>query len=166
MIVSLIWAMDDNRVIGLDNKLPWRLPADLQYFKKTTLGKPIIMGRKTFESFGSRPLPGRKNIVITRDQRYAPDPDITVVSSIESALTATGDVDEVMIIGGQQIYSQTLSLADRLYITIVHSEFTGDAFFPEFNLAAWREIKREDCKADEKNPYNYSFILMERITTS
>jgi len=156
--------MGDNRVIGLDNKLPWRLPADLQYFKKTTLGKPIIMGRKTFESFGSKPLPGRKNIVITRDQEYAPGQDISVVSSIKNAIIAAGDVDEAMIIGGQQIYSQTLLLADRLYITVVHAEFAGDAFFPEFDLAAWREIKREDCKANEKNPYNYSFILMERIT--
>lgn len=164
MKVSLIWAMADNRVIGFNNKLPWRLPADLQYFKKTTLGKPIVMGRKTFESFGSRPLPGRKNIIVTRDADYKPDQQVRVVSSIEDAMIAAGDVDEVMIIGGQQIYAQTLEYADRLYMTKVHGNFQGDAFFPEFDLADWKESQCEDFSADDKNPHDYSFILLERIT--
>ncbi len=164
MKVSLIWAMADNRVIGINNKLPWRLPADLQYFKKTTLGKPIVMGRKTFESFGSRPLPGRKNIIVTRDADYKPDQQVRVVSSIEDAMIAAGDVDEVMIIGGQQIYAQTLEHADRLYMTKVHGDFQGDAFFPEFDLAHWKESQCEDFSADDKNPHDYSFILLERIT--
>jgi dihydrofolate reductase len=161
MIISLIWAMADNRVIGIENRLPWKLPADMQWFRQQTMGKPIVMGRKTFESFGARPLPGRKNIIITRDENYAAE-DCIVVHSIDDALAACNDADEIMIIGGASFYEQMLPRADRLYVTQVHAELAGDAWFPEFDLSRWKEIERKDYGADEKNPYAYSFIIYSR----
>ena len=141
MIVSLIWAMADNRVIGINNSLPWKLPADMKWFRKQTMGKPIIMGRLTFESFGAKPLPGRRNIIITRNTNYQAK-GIEVASSIEDALEMTCDVDEVMIIGGASIYKQALPLANRLYMTLVHTDVEGDAWFPDFELQQWNEIER------------------------
>ncbi|MBD3669523.1 MAG: type 3 dihydrofolate reductase [Gammaproteobacteria bacterium] len=161
MKISLIWAMAENRVIGIDNRLPWKLPADMQWFRKHTLGKPIIMGRKTFESFGGRALPERLNIVITSDQTYRHE-DIVVAHSIDEALAAAGDVDEVMIIGGMSFYEQMLPRADRLYMTQVHGQFEGDAWFPEFDLDEWTELMREVHPADNKNPHAYSFVILER----
>ena len=163
MIISLIWAMADDRVIGIENRLPWKLPADMKWFRQHTLGKPIIMGRKTFESFGGKPLPQRTNIVITKDEGYQAD-GIVVVHSIEDALKAAGEVEEVMIIGGMSFYLQMLSRADKLYMTLIHERFAGDAWFPELDLNQWQELEREDHQADEKNPHAYSFVTMTRKT--
>ena len=160
-MISLIWAMDENRVIGINNSLPWKLPADMKWFRAQTMGKPIIMGRKTFESFGAKPLPGRDNIVITRDLDYQAE-GIKIAHSIEQAITAAGSVDEIMIIGGASFYEQMLPHADRLYVTIIHEEFQGDAWFPDFNMEDWKVMSREDHQSDEKNPHNYSFIVYSR----
>lgn len=167
MIVSMIAAQANNRVIGNDNKMPWYLPEDFKYFKRVTLGKPIIMGRKTFESIG-RPLPGRLNIVVTRDESYQRD-GVRVVSSLEDAFDLAeaqamiDGVEEVMVIGGAQIYRQALDSAQRLYITQVDADVKGDACFPDFKSEDhWEEVAREDCKAVEPNPYDYSFIVYER----
>ncbi|MDH5183971.1 MAG: type 3 dihydrofolate reductase [Gammaproteobacteria bacterium] len=163
MIISLIWAMAEDRVIGVENRLPWRLPADMKWFRLHTLGKPIIMGRKTFESFGAKPLPQRTNIVITKDKNYQAD-GILVVHSIEDALAAAGDVEEVMIIGGMSFYKQMLPQANKLYMTLIHQSFDGDAWFPEFDMSEWQEQHREDHQADEKNSHSYSFVTMTRKT--
>jgi dihydrofolate reductase len=161
MIVSLIAAMAENRVIGIENKLPWKLPADMKWFREKTMGKPIVMGRKTFESFGAKPLPGRTNIIVTRDKNYQADKCI-VVNSLDDALKAAHDGEEIMIIGGASFYAQTLPRADRIYLTVIHLEFEGDAWFPAYEAAHWQESTRIDCKADEKNPYDYSFLILER----
>ncbi|MFA7095676.1 MAG: type 3 dihydrofolate reductase [Gammaproteobacteria bacterium] len=158
--ISLIVAMDRNRLIGADNGLPWRLPADLKYFKSITMGKAIIMGRKTYESIG-RPLPGRTNIVVTRERGYQA-PGCIVVHSIDEALARPECGDEVMIIGGASFYEQMLPRADRLYVTFIDAEFAGDTYFPAFDLDAWREIRREDHEPDEQNRYRYSFTVLER----
>lgn len=153
--------MDEARVIGIENRLPWKLSADMKWFREQTLGKPIVMGRKTFESFGAKPLPGRKNIVLSRDADFQAE-GIHVVSSIDEALAAAGDVDEVMIIGGASFYEQMLPRADRLYVTLVHTMVNGDAWFPEVDFSQWREVFREDHEADEKNQYPFSFLILER----
>lgn len=153
--------MNAKRVIGIENRLPWHLPADLQYFKKVTLGKPVIMGRKTFESIG-RPLPHRRNIVISRDQHFRRE-GIEVFHSIDAALRAVSDSEEVMVIGGESFYTQMLPMANRLYITLLNdNEIDGDAFFPKWDDSEWQETWREDHQADEKNTMNYSFILFAR----
>lgn len=162
MKVSMIAAMARNRVIGADNQMPWHLPADLKHFKAVTLGKPVIMGRKTFESIG-RPLPGRLNIVISRSG-FAAD-GITVVSSPEQALAAAGVVDEVMIIGGGVIYDLFLEQADRLYLTFIDLDVAGDTQFPDYQqVADWQEVERESHTADDKNPHNYQFVTLQRQT--
>jgi dihydrofolate reductase len=163
MIVSLIWAMTDDRVIGIKNSLPWKLPADMKWFRQNTLGKPIIMGRKTFESFGAKPLPQRLNIIVSKDSDYQAQ-DAIVVQSVETALQTAKDAEEVIIIGGASVYEQTLPLAKRLYMTIVHAKVEGDAWFPEFNLSEWKEIQRVEHPADDKNPHACSFVIMERKT--
>ena len=159
MPVSLIAAMAENRVIGRDNQLPWRLSADLQHFKALTMGKPIIMGRKTYESIG-RPLPGRTNIVITRDSAFQAE-GCEVVHSIEQALAAARGFEEVMVIGGAELYRQMLDHADRLYLTLVRAEVEGDALFPELGQQ-WHEVERESRKADDKNQFDYDFVILER----
>ncbi len=161
-IVSLIAAMDQNRLIGADNDLPWpRLPADMKWFRRHTLGKPILMGRKTWESFGSRPLPERKNIVLTRDSQYQA-PGAVMVGSLEQALDEAGPVDEAMIIGGASFYGQTLDLVDRLYLTFVQGRFNGDAWFPELDLSVWHETGREASDKDEENAYACIYVSYER----
>ena len=165
MIVSLIWAMAENNVIGIENRLPWKLPADMQWFRQNTMGKPIIMGRLTFESFGAKALPGRRNIIISRDTDYRSGEntdDIEVYNSLEAALDATKGVEEVMIIGGMSLYKQALSMADRLYMTLVHAELEGDAWFPEFDIKRWDQTERSNYEADEKNSYPYSFVVFNR----
>ncbi|BBB27802.1 type 3 dihydrofolate reductase [Amphritea japonica] len=168
MKLSIIVAQAQNRVIGINNNLPWHLPEDLRYFKQVTMGKPIIMGRKTFESIG-RPLPGRTNIVVSRDAEYQPD-NVKVVNSLEAARDLAESVctvngcDEAMVIGGAQIYEQALALADRLYLTQVHADVNGDAWFPVFHPGDWAEIGRQDFAADGPNPYDYSFIVLKRIS--
>jgi dihydrofolate reductase len=162
----MIVAQSSNRVIGRDNKLPWYLPGDLKYFKQATMGKPIIMGRKTFESIG-KPLPGRLNIVISRDASFTAQ-GIKVVMSLPEAIELAESqalidgVDEAMIIGGAQIYALALPEVERLYITQVHADIEGDAYFPEFNRSQWTELGREDFSAQGPNPYDYSFIVYQR----
>lgn len=160
MIISLITAMDRNRLIGSNNQLPWHLPADFAHFKSVTMGKPVIMGRKTYESIG-KPLPGRTNIVLSRDPdiRYE---GVACVSSFEQALLLVADVEEVMIIGGSTIYEMLLPRANRLYLTYVDAEFEGDAWFPEFDTDQWVEIESVLRKADEKNRYDCRFVTLEK----
>lgn len=153
--------MADDRAIGIENRLPWKLPADMKWFRRHTLGKPVVMGRKTFESFGGRPLPERLNIVVTRDENYQADGAV-VVHDIDEAIAAAGGVEEVMIIGGESFYGQMLPRADRFYLTLVHGRFEADAWFPEFDWNEWREVAREEHPADEKNAYACSFIVLER----
>ena len=160
----MVVAMDTKGVIGRDNELPWHLPADLQHFRKTTMGKPILMGRKTHESIG-RPLPGRTNIVITRDNGYRAA-GCVVVNSIDAALEAAGEQDEIMVIGGAEFYRQVLPRTDTIYLTLIHESFDGDTRFPELNTADWREVERNDQVADAKNPHDYSFIRLDRIRSA
>jgi dihydrofolate reductase len=160
-VVSIIAAMDQNRLIGSNNTLPWHLPADLQHFKQTTLGKPIIMGRTTWESLG-RALPGRINIVVTRDRNYQAEGGI-VAHSLQEAMQAAGDVDEVMVIGGANLYEQAISGADRLYLTQVDGEFSGDAWFPAIDEKCWQEVSRVSHQADDKNQHPYAFVQLSRI---
>lgn len=166
MRLAMIAAQARNRVIGIDNKLPWYLPEDLKYFKRVTLGKPILMGRKTFESIG-RPLPGRTNIVITRDRAWQ-HPGVRVVHDLEAALALAESlalidgVDEAVVIGGAEIYALCLPRADRLYLTQVHADVEGDAHFPVLAEGEWQQVAREDHAAVEPNPYDYSFIVLER----
>lgn len=160
-MISIIAAMDENRTIGIENRLPWRLPADLQYFKKVTLNKPVLMGRKTWDSIG-RPLPGRRNMVVTRDSSFHPD-GCEVFYSVDDALSAARGAVEIMVIGGASFYAQLLPRAQRLYITLLRGEhFHGDAHFPAWSSEEWQQIWREDHQRDEKNPYDYSFIVYER----
>ncbi|QFI40086.1 type 3 dihydrofolate reductase [Moritella marina ATCC 15381] len=161
MIVSMIAALANNRVIGLDNKMPWHLPAELQLFKRATLGKPIVMGRNTFESIG-RPLPGRLNIVLSRQRDYVAE-GVTVVATLEDAIVAAGDVEELMIIGGATIYSQCLAAADRLYLTHIELTTAGDTWFPDYEQYNWQEIEQEYFVADDNNPHDYRFSLLERV---
>lgn len=158
--LSIIAAMDENRLIGKDNALPWHLPADLAFFKQTTMGKPILMGRKTFESIG-RPLPGRRNIIISRDPHYQVE-GCDICDSIDSAMAIVMDQDEAMLIGGSSLYAQTIERAERLYITEIHAQFEGDAWFPVIDPAQWLESWREDHQNDAKNPYYYSFVKYSR----
>lgn len=162
MIISLIAAMNDERVIGFNNALPWKLPADMKWFREKTMGKPIIMGRKTFESFGGKPLSGRTNIIISGNENYSVEGAVTV-HSIDEAICAAGDVDEVMIIGGASFYEQMLPRTDRFYLTLVHGKFDGDTWFPEFDINLWREVEHTDREADDKNAYPCSFIVLERL---
>ncbi len=160
MIISLIVAMSANRVIGNAGKIPWKLPADMRRFRLVTMGKPVIMGRKTFESIGSA-LPGRLNIVMTRDESFRAE-GCRIVTSRDDALIAVGDAQEVMVIGGEGIYREFLPFAQRIYLTIIDTEIEGDAFFPVTNDVEWREIVHEEHKPDEKNKYCYTFITLEK----
>ncbi|MBY5993025.1 type 3 dihydrofolate reductase [Ferrimonas balearica] len=160
MRIAMIACMAQDRVIGMDNRMPWHLPADLKHFKAVTLGKPVVMGRRTFESIG-RPLPGRHNIVISRQSDYAPE-GVSVVADIEAALAAAGDVEELMIIGGGQLYQALLPRADRLYLTEVALEVAGDTHFPEYAHLGWREVAREHRPADEANPHPMTFLTLDR----
>lgn len=161
MIISLIAAMSANRVIGSMGKIPWKLPVDMKRFHTLTIGKPVIMGRKTFESIGNA-LPGRLNIVMTRDGAFRAQ-GCRMVTSREDALTIAGDVGEVMIIGGEGIYKEFLPIADRIYLTVIDAEMKGDTFFPAINDAEWREVSREEHEPDKKNNYRYTFTTLERI---
>lgn len=165
-LVSVIFAAAENGVIGRDNALPWHLPEDLRYFKAVTLGKPVVMGRKTYQSIG-RPLPGRANIVISRDPQFHAE-GLIVVDCLEAALArardlAGGDgVSEVMVIGGAQIYAAVLPEADRLYVTEVHAAVDGDAYIPAIDWQQWQEIERVRHPASGDNPYDYSFVQYRR----
>ena len=159
-LVSLIVATDDRGGIGRDGRMPWHLPEDLQRFKRITMGKPIVMGRKTWESIG-RPLPGRQNIVISR-QAGLDTPGAMVVGSLPDALRAAGDVPEVCVIGGAEIYRLALPLAREIHLTRVHALVHADTFFPLLDAVEWEEIGREDRPADEWQAYPYSFIKLVR----
>ena len=161
MKISMIAAMGDNREIGLNNELLWNMPADMKHFRQMTMGKPVIVGRKTYESFGAKPLPGRLNIVISRDKNYQGN-GATVVTSVDEALAAANDAEEVMVIGGASFYQQVLAKADKLYLTYVHSTFQADSWFPEINISEWHELSREFHKADDRNPYDYTFVELQR----
>ena len=154
-IISIIVAMAKNRVIGKGNEMPWHLPADLKYFKEKTLGKPIIMGRKTYESIG-RALPGRQNIVISSKQGYSLD-GCDTATSLDDALSLVSDADEVMIIGGGYLYSLAIEKANKLYLTFIDLDVEGDTYFPEYEHLNIKEVNRITCKADEKNVHDYAF---------
>jgi dihydrofolate reductase len=162
--ISLISAMTRDRVIGYHNLMPWHLPADLQHFKALTLGKPVIMGRKTFESIG-KPLPNRQNIVLTRGgatgERETSRSPLQMAHSLEEAIKLAEPKAEIMIIGGAEIYRQCLPHAQIMYLTIIDAELEGDTWFPEWNPNNWIEIAREDHEPDEKNPYRYSFVTLD-----
>ncbi len=164
--LAMMAAKASNNVIGRDNKLPWYLPNDLKYFKQVTLGKPIVMGRNTWESL-KRPLPGRTNIVISRQPDYVAE-GAKVVATLDEALELAGHVahidgqDELVVIGGAQIYALALPRAERLYLTEVHAEVPGDTYFPTVDAAQWREIGRDDFQAEGPNPYDYSFVVYQR----
>ncbi|MBL4607179.1 MAG: dihydrofolate reductase [Pseudomonadales bacterium] len=166
MRLSLIAAMAQNCVIGRNNKLPWYLPEDLKYFKRVTMGKPLIMGRKTFESLG-KPLPGRPHIIITRDETYT-YPSCHIVHDLQSAKTCAESLllidggEEVVVIGGAEIYGLMLPEVDRMYLTKVHQAVEGDAYFPKYNADDWTQLAREDFSAEPPNAYDYSFVVYER----
>ena len=167
MTLSLIVAMARNRVIGRANAMPWHLPSELQFFKKITLGKPIIMGRKTHQSIG-RALPGRTNIIISRNLDFQATKDCLVVASLQQALITARSNDpttEVMLIGGAEIYRQALPLADRIYLTQVEADIEGDTFFPTLVESEWREIWRESFSADARHAYAHTRCLLERLGT-
>ena len=163
--ISIIVAMANNRAIGKDNQLLWHLPEDLKYFKRITMGKPIIMGRKTFESIG-RPLPGRLNIVVTSQTDWSCS-GVKVVHTVEEAIILADaqayidGADEIMIIGGAQLYETALPKADKLYITRVDADIEGDVYFPKIDLQKWQEVSREEFSAADNNPYDYAFCVLE-----
>jgi dihydrofolate reductase len=163
-MISLIVAASTNNVIGSGGDLPWKLSADLQRFKALTMGKPIIMGRKTWESIG-RPLPGRKNIVVTRQPGYEAV-GCTVVASPDQAIEAADEAGEIMIIGGGNLYRQFLPVADRIYLTRVHAEIEGDTLIPELLPSDWRTVSSESHTADEANDYDSEFRVLERLRKS
>ena len=160
-MISFLVAVDKNRVMGIDNRLPWRLPADVKFFKEVTMGHPIVMGRKTYDSIG-KPLPGRENIILTRNVDYQPE-GCTVIHTVEELIQYMKNKnDEVFVIGGAQLFKEIFPVADRLYITEIHHEFEGDTFFPEFEESEWTLSSSEKGIKDEKNPYDYYFNVYDR----
>jgi len=159
--LAIIVATDEQGLIGKDNDLPWKLSADLQYFRRVTMGKPLIMGRNTHESIGCA-LPGRKNIIVTKNNDYYVN-GCVVVHSVNDALNACETAEEVMVMGGASLYQQLLPQADRLYLTHVHASLEGDTWFPDWQPSEWCEISREDHLADDKNDHDYSFIVLDRL---
>jgi dihydrofolate reductase len=164
-VFELVVAVAENDVIGRGNQLPWHLPADLRHFKELTIGKPILMGRKTYQSIG-RALPGRLNMVLSRSAEFAPG-DVTVVRSLDDARTAAGTAPAVMVIGGAEIYHRCLPHASRIYLTLIHAVIDGgDTFFADWRAKEWREISRERHEPDGKNNFAFSFVTLERATPS
>ena len=164
MKIAMIAAMANNRVIGLDNDMPWHLPDDLKFFKAMTTGKPVIMGRKTFESIGSKPLPNRENYVISRQMDFAAN-GAKLFSSLEGALAELadlGEAEEVIIMGGGQLYSKMLPQADKLYLTLIDADINGDTFFPDWTQFTWNEIAREQHTKDDRHAYAFDFVTLER----
>jgi len=159
MLLTAVVAVAENGVIGRAGGLPWHLPADLRHFKAMTMGRPVLMGRRTFDSIG-KPLPGRRNLVLTR--RPLDVPGVEAVSSVDEAIALVGDVPEMSVIGGAQLWAETLPRIGRLYLTRVHADVDGDTFFPEIDPAQWREVERREQAADEKNAYAMSFVTLDR----
>ena len=162
--VSLIAALAKNRVIGIENRLPWRLPEDLAHFKALTLGHPILMGRKTFESLG-RPLPGRRNIVITRNADYQ-SAGCEIAMSIPEAIALCAEAEEIFFIGGAELYKQVFPLVDRLYLTEVQIEAQGDAWFPEFDRTEFKEISRELHTGEKGDALAFGFVVYDRFAVA
>jgi dihydrofolate reductase len=160
MIRSLVVAMARNRVIGRDNQLPWKLPKDLAYFKRVTMGHPVVMGRRTWQSIG-RPLPGRKNIVVTRNPAFSA-PGATIVASLDAAWRAAGEVEETCVIGGTSLFAEALPIADRIHLTEVDAVVEGDTYFPEFDRSEWVEHEVERHPADERHAYPFRIVVLER----
>ncbi|MEC0090886.1 dihydrofolate reductase [Paenibacillus macquariensis] len=160
MGITMIWAMGRNGVMGKDNGMPWRLPRDMAFFKEQTIGKPVVMGRKTWESFGGRPLKDRTNIVMTRDSEYTSQ-DAQIIHSLEEALEYANN-QELMIIGGAQIYEKWLPYADRLLVTRIDEDFEGDTVFPDIDWTCWNLSEEIPGVRDEKNPYDYRFYIYNR----
>jgi dihydrofolate reductase len=160
-MISFIWAMDENRVIGRNNQLPWHLPEDLKFFKRVTMGHPIAMGRKTQESIG-RVLPGRENIVITRNSDYKCE-GYTVIHSLDDFISYSKELDaEVFVIGGAEIFRELLPVVDRLYLTMIYETFEGDTYFPEFSLEDFKLVLQEKGVRDDKNPFDYEFFIYHK----
>jgi len=162
LTISIIVAVSENNTIGKNNRLPWSLPADLKYFKNTTWGMPVVMGRKTFDSIG-KPLPGRKNIILTRNKQWKKE-GVEMATDVHEAVkkATTYDVKEIFIIGGAEIFKVALPMTQRVYLTRIHANFDGDVFFPELPETEWRLARRQDCEPDEKNVFSYSFQVWER----
>ncbi len=160
-MLSIIAAVSDNGVIGRDQELPWHLPADLKRFKSLTSGHHLIMGRRTWESIGCRPLPGRPTIVVTRSRSFTAQ-GAQVAHSVGQAVEMAADDDEAFIAGGEGIYRAAMSVADRIYLTRVHARFDGDTHFPDFDILQWRLVSEERFEPDDKNPYPCTFLLYER----
>jgi dihydrofolate reductase len=165
-IISFVVAMDEHGLIGREDRLPWRLPDDMRWFREVTMGKPVIMGRKTYETIPARfrPLVGRHNIVVTRNREYQAE-GATVVHSIEEALAAAGDVgdvEEIIIGGGAELYAASLATADRLYMTLVEGSFTGDAYFPPFEVNDWQEVYAQSHEPDEQHSHRFRWLILER----
>jgi len=163
MFISFIVAASDNNVIGVNNQLPWHLPADMKFFRNTTWGMPVIMGRKTFESLGSKPLPGRTNIIITRQQDWQ-CPGVAAVQSFEDALFVAKETDskEVFVIGGGEIFSNYISKADRIYMTRVHTSIDGDIYFPAIDAKKWKVVQSRKMQQDDKHAFNFTFETWEK----
>lgn len=162
MLLTAVVAATDNNVIGRDNGMPWHLPADLQHFKAVTLGKPVLMGRRTFEAIG-RPLPGRRNLVLSRDPGFTAA-GIESFVTLDAALAAAGEVEELMVIGGQAVYELALPRVRRIHLTRLHMQVPGDAYFPDLPATQWRELSRSERRpADERNACEMSFVVLERI---
>ncbi len=158
--LSLVVAMTLNRVIGANNAMPWHLPADLAFFKAKTLGHPVVMGRKTYESIG-HPLPGRRNIVVTRDPAFKA-PECDVVHSVEGALFQAGEDPEIFVIGGEALFCSFLPATQRIYLTQIHAEIAGDTYFPEIDRAQWQEVSRVERPRDAQNAYDLTFLTLDR----
>ncbi|MDD2997093.1 MAG: dihydrofolate reductase [Paludibacter sp.] len=160
--ISIVAAVADNYAIGKGNKLPWHLPADLKHFRELTTGHAVVMGKRTFESLPNGPLPNRKNVVLTSVMSEGVNEGYFEADSLEDALYLCEKEDKVFIVGGAAVYRQSLEIADSLYITWVHHEFSADIYFPEVDFSKWEEVSRQDLPADDKNPYPYSFVHYKR----
>lgn len=159
-MISFIAAMDENQVIGHENKMPWHLPADLKHFKEVTSGHPIIMGRKTYEAIG-RPLPKRQNIIVTNKKDFVAE-GCEVVHSLDEAKRMADTKEEIFVIGGETLFAQFMPAAERMYLTIIHDTFPGDTYFPEWRTEDWVTTEKKQGKTDEKNRYSHTFITLER----
>jgi dihydrofolate reductase len=159
-VITLVVAVSDNEVIGRDNQLPWHLPEDLKHFKRVTMGKPIVMGRRTYESIG-KPLPGRQNIVVTRSPNYHAG-GVTVVAGVDAALAAAGDAPEVMVIGGAELFRLFLPRTGRVHLTRVHGQIPGDVFWQPLDARAWHRVSLESHRADERHAWDLSFEVWEK----
>ncbi len=162
MIISLVAAADENNVIGMNNALPWKLPADMKFFKNLTMGHAVIMGRKTFESIGCKPLSGRTNVVITRNKSFHTEPNILIFSNLNDALKALVSEKEIFVIGGAEIFREAMPKASIIYLTRINFSFEGDSFFPEIVENEWIEVGRTNHEPDKDNAYRYSFIKLAR----